>query len=82
MKHIKTCKALSAWVELLLFQISLSALFSSYVPTAKQKNQDMCFVYYEDSLADSISLPSMLNLSLCLLFRICHNQAGSKNPVN
>ena len=87
MRYIKTCKALSAWVELLLFQVSLSALFSSHVPTAKQKKkktQDICFVYYEGSLVDSISLSSMLNPFFCLLFSCrepFHNRPNSENPT-
>lgn len=37
LKHIKTCEALSPWIELLLLQYSLSALFSSYVLISKQR---------------------------------------------
>ena len=70
MKHIKTCKALCAWMELLLFQVSLSLLCLVHMcPQLNKKTQDICFVYYEGSLVDSISLSSMLNPFLCLLFR-------------
>ena len=68
-KHIKTCKALCAWMELLLFQVSLSLLCLVHMcPQLNKKTQDICFVYYEGSLVDSISLSSMLNPFLCLLF--------------
>ena len=63
MKHIKTYKALSAWMELLLFQVSLSLLCLVHMcpQLNKKKTQDICFVYYEGSLVDSISLSSVLN---------------------
>lgn len=72
---------------------SLSALFSSHVPTAKQKKtQDICFVYYEGSLVDSISLSSVLNplsafqlygdISQSTKFRDSNLKEGNLKKVN
>ena len=50
----------------------------------KKKNQDICFIYYEGSLMDSISLSSMLNPFFCLLFSCrepFHNRPNSENPT-